>query len=397
MHPAARCRRTLLDEGEGLAVLAPKALVPALTRFGGKRRLRRRVGAGVAMSRTERRLRRGEFELTGANVRLAAAHVLARWGSRVGRVLGRGREPAQTPAVPRARESRGRASWYRGPNCNFLPSKQQLAADDAIARYVLEGWTPERPFIDRDMYITTFGSCFAEHVTTYLYRNGYKVFGRDLKQDTYIIRCGEGLVNTFAIRQQFEWALGEREFAATLWHDRDGKVLDYDADVRRVTRDIMLGTDVFVITLGLSEIWYDKESGEAFWRAVPADHFDPGRHGFKVSTTEENRQNLAAIHGLIRRHRPEAAIILTLSPVPLSATFRPVSCITANAVSKAVLRVAVDEFMREQKEDARLFYFPSYEIVKEVIGDAYADDNRHVRPEVIARVMGAFSRAFLVG
>ena len=45
----------------------------------------------------------------------------------------------------------------------------------------------------------------------------------------------------------------------------------------------------------------------------------------------------------LQEHRAEAAIVFTLSPIPLHATFRPISCMTANAVSKATLRVELDE------------------------------------------------------
>ena len=106
----------------------------------------------------------------------------------------------------------------------------------------------------------------------------------------------------------------------------------------------------------------------------------------------------------MRRHNPRAHIVFTLSPVPLNATFRGVSCVSANSVSKAILRVAVDELLREEGhgiisaspappatppragsetsgamggaeggteggteggEQGRLFYWPAYEMIKE--------------------------------
>ena len=65
------------------------------------------------------------------------------------------------------------------------------------------------------------------------------------------------------------------------------------------------------------------------------------------------------IRNLIRANRPGAKIIVTLSPLPLMATFRPVSCLTASSVSKAILRVAIDQLMRDFSDDPDLFYFPS--------------------------------------
>jgi hypothetical protein len=133
-----------------------------------------------------------------------------------------------------------------------------------------------------------------------------------------------------------------------------------------------------------------------FWRAIPRSKFDAARHGFKVSTVAENRENLDTIYRIIRANRPKASVIFTLSPVPLTATFRPVSCITANTVSKSVLRVALDEFLRAHVEEPGLFYFPSFEITKEYFRDPYRGDNRHVRTDVIKQIMRSFAKHYLI-
>jgi hypothetical protein len=78
-----------------------------------------------------------------------------------------------------------------------------------------------RPFITRDMLVTAFGSCFAQHLTQWLMRQQYSTgerlaflkHGADLNIfDSHVIRFGEGMVNTFALRQQFEWALEGQSF-----------------------------------------------------------------------------------------------------------------------------------------------------------------------------------------
>lgn len=78
------------------------------------------------------------------------------------------------------------------------------------------------------------------------------------------------------------------------------------------------------------------------------------------------------------------------------ATFRPVSRITASSVSKATLRVAVDQLMRDCGDDANLYYFPSYEIVKEFFVDAYKEDNRHPKDEIVIAITQAFERHYRV-
>jgi hypothetical protein len=294
------------------------------------------------------------------------------------------------------RFSEGR-EWYRGEHANYMPSRTNLFEKDAIDNYVLKGWLPEAPFITKQHRITAFGSCFAANISRHLLERGYQVYDeRSEHAATYVIRCGEGMVNSFAVAQQFQWAYGERKFDESLWYERSDREAAYDEDVRARTREVFEATDVFLITLGLAEVWYNKQSGDVFWRAIPRSKFDPERHGFKVSTVAENRKNLNTIYRTIRQRRREAAIVFTLSPVPLVATFRPVSCVTANTVSKAVLRVALDEFHRAHEDDTNLFYFPSFEIAKEHYRDPYRGDNRHIRGDVVERIMNSFAAHYLV-
>jgi hypothetical protein len=294
------------------------------------------------------------------------------------------------------RKLKADATWYRGEHCNFLPDREAMAAPDALARYVGYGWLPRSPFITKSDPITTFGSCFAAHISKYLIDAGYTIADLERNRGSYVIRCGEGMVNSAAIAQQFLWAYGDARFNEPLWYDKDGSEARYEESVRLDTRAIFERSNVFIITLGLSEVWYNKETGETFWRAIPQAQFDPSRHGFKVLSAAENKANIETAYQSIRRHRPDAAIIFTLSPVPLVATFRPVSCLTASNVSKASLRVAVDELMRDHPRDERLFYFPSYEIVKDVMVDPYQPDFRHIKPEVVSIIMDFFAQHYLV-
>lgn len=287
-------------------------------------------------------------------------------------------------------------SWYRGKNCNYIASKKNLTEEHALENYVLKGWLPSAPFITRDDTITTFGSCFADHVTTYLHERGYKVT-RNLLGDSqsHVIRQGAGIVNVFALEQQFAWAYDNLQFDEQLWHGSDGQLAEATETIRQQTQAIFDRTTIFILTLGLSEVWCNKQTGEVFWRAIPAQQFDETRHGFRVATVLETKQKLTSIWYLIHRHRPEAKVIFTLSPVPLVATFRPISCITANEVSKSVLRVALDEWIREHPAlNSQLYYWPSYEIVRYFAEDPYKDDNRHVRQGVVSLIMEAFVKHF---
>lgn len=333
------------------------------------------------------------------------------------RIMGRSGRPRRHRKGGRARYNLGddprarrlHRTWFRGSACNFTPSFVNMAEDDAIAKYIVHGWTPPEPVIAADASILAIGSCFAQHIVHHL-RSSRRAMRVNDGENVNVIAYGAGFVNTFTLRQQFEWSLGTREIEnATLYVEDRGKarpgtpedwptlkLIPVDAAARQSSRQAILAADAFIITLGLSEIWYDRASGEAFFGAVPTQHYDPEKHAFRVTTVEENRGNIEAIWQLLRANKPDAPIIFTLSPVPLTATFRPVSCVTANSVSKAILRVAVDEALRSL-DDPMLFYWPSYEIIRDFIGlqDAYKPDRRHVTDEAVATVMDLFERYFV--
>jgi len=99
--------------------------------------------------------------------------------------------------------TRRSGKFYRGENANFLPSDQTYKSSEIIDKYLVKGTVPQEPFIDVKTSIVAFGSCFANNISNFLQERGYNVSTR--KDDlAYISRMGAGMVNTFAIRQQFE-------------------------------------------------------------------------------------------------------------------------------------------------------------------------------------------------
>lgn len=290
--------------------------------------------------------------------------------------------------------TRKSGGFYRGENANFLPSDQTYESAEVIDKYLVKGMAPEVPFIEKETNIVAFGSCFARHVSNYLKDRGYNVATK--KDDVaYISRMSAGIVNTFAVRQQFEWAWLNKSPQTELWHGYDALALGYDEEVRVKTEKLLNKADVFIITLGLAEVWYDEPTKEVFWRAVPKEHFDASRHKFRVSSVTENLENLKATYALIRERRPDAKVIFTVSPIPLLATFRDISCYAANSVSKSILRVAIDEFMRENEDaNEKVFYFPSYEIVLSCFNHRFLEDRRHVHKHVLDFNMKVFEKYF---
>ena len=203
--------------------------------------------------------------------------------------------------------------------------------------------------------------------------------------DIYVSHMGEGMVNVHAIAQQFEWTLEDKKIPDGLWYGWKAEDYGVEEDIRLKTKEAFLKTDFFIITLGLSEVWEDTVTGEVFWRAVPLEKYDETRHKFRVLSMEETKSKLEKIYSLIRSHIPKAQVLFTLSPVPLAATFREVLCITANSVSKSILRASLDEFLRDKamENESNLFYFPSFEIISELFYEKFLDDGVIPNPKLL--------------
>lgn len=288
-------------------------------------------------------------------------------------------------------------TWFRGEHTSYNPTVARMLDVAAVEKFVLQGWTPPEPVIRPDTQITAFGSCFAANISNWLSKRHFRVLNKDQDaKNAYVVACGEGMVNSFVIRQQFEWAWENKTFDGALWHGYKAEEYGYDPEIQAETKRIFDATDFFILTFGLSEVWYDEPTGNVFWRTIPKDAYDPARHKFRVSTVEENKDNLRAIYRLIRKHRPDAKILFTLSPIPLIATFRDNSCLTSNSVSKAVLRVAIDEVVREHAAEGVLNYWPSYELVTDVFRLPYKPDRRHPKNAVLDYIMTLFEHAWCV-
>ena len=165
-------------------------------------------------------------------------------------------------------------TFYRGESANRSPNDASLDTADVIPTYMVKGLVPSAPMIGPETVTVAFGSCFARYLADHLNGIGYHIATRRDSQ-AYISNMGDGIVHTYAIRQQFEWAWENRVPTVELWHGYRGEEFGYDSSVRLKTKEIFDAADVFILTLGLSEVWYDEPTGEVFWRAVPSDRSTP--------------------------------------------------------------------------------------------------------------------------
>jgi len=287
-------------------------------------------------------------------------------------------------------------TWYKGECCHRFPYHRPATAED-----ILYGWKPPQKLIFAETKVLAFGSCFAEYFVKFLTQHGYNRWRPPAEQhshseDNLLLALPVTFENIFVIVQQFRWAFNEFKPSAKIWFTKDKRHIEATEERREKVRRGFEEGEVFVITLGLSEIWFDQIEGEPMWRTVPASVYEPGRHICRPATVAETLASLCEFDALVDRFLPGKQFIFTLSPIPLIATFRDQSAVTANQASKAILRAALDEFMRDSTvaRKSRYHYFPSYEIVFHMFDHPFLPDNRHIRPDVAGVVLDIFSNLY---
>ena len=102
---------------------------------------------------------------------------------------------------------------------------------------------------------------------------------------------------------------------------------------------------------------------------------------------------LQEIHELLQRYgHPEFRVLITTSPVPLSATYSGEDILVANMYSKSVQRAAIGEFVSKH---SNVDYFPSYESV--ILGNSdlvWEPDQRHVTRFAVEAIMERVLNAY---
>ena len=248
----------------------------------------------------------------------------------------------------------------------------------------------EAPFsIDPKTVIATYGSCFAQHFSNALVKRGftwldaevapmglYKTNAKKFNYGVFSARTGN-IYATSLLKQWTEWALGHSEPPEIYWeaderfydpfrpqiepngfNSRDEMLASRAFTIKSFRRSI-LESDLFVFTLGLTESWWDKITGAEFpmCPGTVAGDFDAEQHVFSNQDYDFVYSNLKDTIQMIREARPEGpSILLTVSPVPLTATNSGNHVLVATMESKSVLRAVAGKVARENENCS---YFPS--------------------------------------
>lgn len=283
-------------------------------------------------------------------------------------------------------------------------------------------WKP-RHRIGRRTRIVTAGSCFAQHFARALVARRYRWLDfepgpagltpaqrKDYHYGTFSFRTGN-IYTPRMLRQWLTWALTETPVPEEVW-ERDGRFYDpfrpgvepggfVSPDELYASRRETLaaiaaavrGAQVFVFTMGLTEAWMNKATGVeyAVCPGTVAGAFDAEAHGFVNHGFGALMADMVASLRLMARANRRLGLLLTVSPVPLTATASGQHVLTATSHSKSMLRAVASEMVAAQP---RVDYFPSYEIITHPAyrGRFFAPNLRSVLPEGVDHVMAQFFR-----
>jgi hypothetical protein len=292
----------------------------------------------------------------------------------------------------------------------------------AVAEAGLDDFDPviRAPFtIARTEPVAAAGSCFAQHIARYLLASGFNYLQTEPPKSpgepVFSARFGN-IYTARQLRQLFLRAYGLYRPSDSAWLGKNGKYIDpfrpqmepdgfatpEDVQAARLqhftaVRRVFETCRIFIFTLGLTEAWLAPD-GAAL--PVPpgavAEEANAGPYTFHNFTVGEIVDEMTQFLRDLRDVNPQVRVILTVSPVPLIATYEDRHILLSNTYSKAALRVAAEELVRAHDFAA---YFPSYEIITSPLSRSsyFEPDLRSVTETGVSRVMAIFSKHFLDG
>lgn len=273
--------------------------------------------------------------------------------------------------------------------------------------------------------IATMGSCFAQNIGKYLKASDAKFLdvepapckmpsdvAKSYGYDLFSARYGN-VYTARQLRQLVEDAITEKVHQVAIWQKGDrfydairpsvepaglstpDEVMLHRVSHLRLVRKMISEMDVFIFTLGLTEIWSDGPTGVVFPTApgTIAGEYDSSRHACENMRYLAIYQDLTYTISLLREINPNLRVVLTVSPVPLTATAFGGHVLSATTYSKSVLRSVAQDVV-DDFEDVN--YFPSYEIItgSPFKSAFYRENLRSVTREGVDNVMSVFFEAY---
>lgn len=261
--------------------------------------------------------------------------------------------------------------------------------DRLIKDHIAVNLNSEPKFLSKKTRFFTMGSCFARNLAKSLDKSGYPA--RHMEISEYIN-------TTFANRVFVDWlsgaeidgAFGERiaELLPEGW-SKDG------------TLQIIKDADVFILTLGVAPAFFDRVTGDFVLPRPSAlnSRVLAEKYLYRTTTVKENVDNVLYLIDFVRSISPRIKLVVTVSPVPLIASFEFESAVQADCLSKSTMRLVAHEVVNNSNIE-NILYWPSFEVFRWAgsnASDYYAADDGaawHVSEDKVGGTIKAFVDMF---
>lgn len=251
----------------------------------------------------------------------------------------------------------------------------------------------EVPFMRHSDKMMLMGSCFSDNI-------GAKL--KDAMVDVNVNPFGT-IFNPLSIASGLDKIIDNATIAGSelfmssgVWNSYDFhsrfSMANKDAALQRMNQSIadahehLKACDVLILTLGTAVVYRRRDTGEVVTNChkVPQQQFTR-----RLATVDEITQALTQSLHRVHEFNPELKVIFTVSPIRHIA-----DGLEMNSLSKAVLRVAVNNVTRTFKEFAG--YFPAYEILIDDLRDYrfYTADMVHPSEVAIEYIWQTFQATY---
>ena len=253
--------------------------------------------------------------------------------------------------------------------------------------------------------IVCIGTCFAEEIANFLYRNSknYKIY----EENIFKFSINWGRVYTSQnLRQILDYSFNQkfkiffkkgingyydplRDYACGTFQTKKKLIKDIKKH-RKLSKKILTNCDQIFITLGQIDYWVEKNSN-FIWGTIPTKEKDFSnkirtKYSIKSETINDVEKNILYVIKKIKKINKKIKIIFTLSPVPSFATFFDENVILRSFEDKAKLKIAISNVV---KNNSNVHYFPSFE--KVMLGNNnFLIDNRHVKSKKVLEIFEVF-------
>ena len=286
-------------------------------------------------------------------------------------------------AAAKAATSKRKVGRYP-ETADFLGDFQKLMRD-----HIAVNLNEQDKFLDRKTKFFTMGSCFARNLSKSLKSSGY--VSRHMEISEYIN-------TTFANKVFVDW-LSEARVSDAI-RDRIMELLP-EGWSKENTLQVIRDSDVFILTLGVAAAFFDRTTGEFVLPRPSAlnSRALAEKYLFRTASVKENVDNVLYLINFIRSIAPDIKVVVTVSPVPLLASFEYESAVQADCLSKSTMRLVAHEVVNNSNL-SNILYWPSFEVFRWAASNASdyfaADDGAawHVSEEKVAGTVRAFVDMF---